>query len=71
MKIVKEPTVPQQTCKTCGCVFEITKADFQQSTFPLGETVCTCPFCRCEHKIVFNIKVEEKGVKNNGIKKIN
>ncbi len=23
MKILKEPTVPHQTCKKCGCVFEV------------------------------------------------
>lgn len=68
MKIVKEPTVPQQTCKKCGCVFEVTTEDFLQSTFPSGETVCTCPFCRCEHRVVFNIKKVEEEDKNVFIK---
>lgn len=53
MKILKEPTVPHQTCKKCGCIFEVKKEDFYQSQFPIGETVCKCPFCETEHVIVF------------------
>ena len=42
-----------------------------QSTFPSGETVCTCPFCKSEHKIIFGLqKSEEDGGKSNAIKKI-
>ncbi len=71
MKILKKPTTPQQTCKKCGCVFEVTEDDFMQSTFPSGETVCTCPFCKSEHKIIFGLqKSEEDGGKSNAIKKI-
>ncbi len=53
MKILKTPTLPPQTCKKCGCVFEVKKEDFYQSQFPVGETVCKCPFCETEHVIVF------------------
>lgn len=59
MKIIKRPTVPEQTCKRCGCTFEVKQEDFYLSDFPAGETVCKCPFCMAEHRVDFQKQEEQ------------
>lgn len=51
MKIVKDPVFPEQTCRICGAVVNITKKDLIYNGWDMAKSDWKCPVCRASNKL--------------------
>lgn len=58
MKIVKNATIPIQTCRICNCQVELTVKDFKKSNYHDDIVLYQCPICRTKQKVLFMLKGE-------------
>lgn len=58
MKIVKKPTIPQQTCKCCGAVLEVRLKDLKYNGLAMAKTDFICKVCNSINEVKFDDKIK-------------
>ena len=58
MKIVRQASIPIQTCRQCGCQVKLKVKDFKKSDYHDDIVLYQCPVCRNKQKVSFVLKGE-------------